>query len=43
MSKFTLNLYGGSKGLLQNNTNICRSGHTARIRLKGQNGRLARQ
>jgi hypothetical protein len=38
VSKFTLSLLGGDKGLLINNTNICRSGAKATVNFIGQNG-----
>ncbi|MDX6622184.1 MAG: hypothetical protein QOE75_116 [Solirubrobacterales bacterium] len=39
VSKFTLSLYGGKRGLLVNNRNLCRSKQVAELRLSGQNGR----
>jgi hypothetical protein len=40
VTKFSLSLLGGSKGLLVNNTNICRSDPRATVRFEGQNGRV---
>jgi hypothetical protein len=43
ISKFTLSLDGGNKGLLQNNTNLCK--HTLHVTadISGQNGKTANQ
>jgi len=38
VTKFTLRLLGGDKGLLQNSTNLCRSIQGASVRMVGQNG-----
>ena len=38
VSKFTLSLEGGAKGLLVNSENLCKTANTAQIRLDGQNG-----
>ena len=38
VTKFTLNLLGGNKGLLQNSTSLCRSPQQANVRMVGQNG-----
>lgn len=38
ITKFTLDLVGGKKGLLQNTENLCSSKQTARIAMVGQNG-----
>jgi hypothetical protein len=43
VSKFTLNLQGGAKGLLVNNTDICKAPSTATAQIAGQNGRSANQ
>ena len=43
VTNFTLNLLGGSKGLLVNNTNICRSDPNAAVRFEGQNGRVLKR
>jgi hypothetical protein len=39
VTKFTMNLFGGSKGLIENSEDLCRTGRRARIRLQAQNGR----
>jgi hypothetical protein len=39
VSKFTLNLFGGKRGLLVNNRNICKQKQRAKLSLTGQNGR----
>jgi hypothetical protein len=39
VSKFTLNLDGGSKGLLQNDTNLCASTEHVSVKMDGQNGK----
>ncbi|HWO46635.1 MAG TPA: hypothetical protein VNM41_01130, partial [Solirubrobacterales bacterium] len=39
VSKFTLNLFGGKRGLLVNNRNICKGKLRTRLNLTGQNGR----
>ncbi len=41
VSKFTLNLYGGKRGLLVNGKNICKSKGKAQVHLVGQNNRVA--
>jgi hypothetical protein len=41
VSKFMLSLYGGSKGLLENSTNLCLGKLRATVRMKAQNGRDA--
>jgi hypothetical protein len=38
VTKFTLKLLGGNKGLLQNSTSLCRSPQRATVRMVGQNG-----
>jgi hypothetical protein len=40
VTKFTLEMQGGQKGLIVNSTNICKGKHHATAKLKGQNGRL---
>jgi hypothetical protein len=40
VTKFTLEMQGGKKGLIVNSTNICKGKHHATAKLKGQNGRL---
>jgi hypothetical protein len=39
VSKFRLNLFGGRRGLLVNNRNICKGTLRTKLRLTGQNGR----
>ena len=41
ISKFTLELSGGAKGLLQNLKNLCTTTNRATIDLSGQNGKLS--
>jgi hypothetical protein len=41
VTKFTLNLKGGSKGLIQNSEPLCRKRHVAIEQLAGQNGKHA--
>jgi hypothetical protein len=38
-TKFTVNLFGGKKGLLVNNRNLCAKKLRAEVKLTGQNGR----
>lgn len=40
VTKFTLEMQGGQKGLIVNSTDICKSKHRAIAKLKGQNGRV---
>ena len=40
VSKFTLNLYGGKRGLLVNNRNLCARPLKAKVSLAAKNGRL---
>jgi hypothetical protein len=40
VTKFTLEMQGGKKGLIVNSTNICKGKHRAKAKLTGQNGRL---
>jgi hypothetical protein len=40
VSKFTLELFGGKKGLLINKTNLCKGTHRAISEFTGQNGKL---
>jgi hypothetical protein len=40
VSKFVLEMQGGSKGLLVNSTNICKSTNRATVNMTGQNGKL---
>ena len=39
MTKFTLTMQGGKKGLLVNSTNLCRSTNKAIADFTGQNGK----
>jgi hypothetical protein len=39
VSKFTISLFGGKRGLLQNSRNLCTHKQRAKISLRGQNGR----
>jgi hypothetical protein len=41
VSKFVLNMEGGRKGLLVNNTNICKKKPIASLKFDGQNGKTA--
>jgi hypothetical protein len=41
VTKFTLTMQGGSKGLLVNSTNICKSTNRATVLLDAQNGKTA--
>jgi hypothetical protein len=41
VSKFVLRMQGGKKGLLANNTNLCRAKPRASVRFSGQNGKDA--
>ena len=43
VSKFTLSLDGGSKGLLQSTRNLCSSSQRAAVSIDGQNGKSANQ
>ena len=38
VSKFTMNFFGGKRGLLEHNQNLCLAGRRAEIQLKAQNG-----
>ncbi|HEY7257267.1 MAG TPA: hypothetical protein VH476_11370 [Solirubrobacterales bacterium] len=38
VTKFTLNLVGGKKGLLINSTNLCKTPQKAQVEMAGQNG-----
>jgi hypothetical protein len=42
VSKFVLNLYGGKRGLLVNNRDICKGRLRTKISLSGQNGRISK-
>jgi hypothetical protein len=39
VTKFTLNLFGGKRGLLENNRNLCKHKLRSKFSLSGQNGR----
>jgi hypothetical protein len=39
VSRFTLNLFGGKKGLLINNRDICARPYRAQVKMTGQNGK----
>lgn len=39
VTKFTLNLFGGKRGLLQNSQNLCRKKQRGRYVFRGQNGK----
>ena len=39
VTKFTMNLFGGDRGLIENSENLCRTSRRAEIRLRAQNGR----
>jgi hypothetical protein len=40
VTKFTMNLYGGNRGLIENSVDLCRSGRRAEIKLRAQNERI---
>ena len=39
VTRFTMNLFGGKKGLIENSDNLCRVPRRAEIKLKAQNGK----
>jgi hypothetical protein len=41
VSKFILTMQGGSRGLLENSTDLCRGAHRATARFDGQNGKIS--
>jgi hypothetical protein len=41
VSRFTLEMAGGKKGLLENSRDLCRSTNKASVRMDGQNGKVA--
>ena len=43
VSRFTLEMKGGAKGLLVNSTNLCASKHFIEAKITGQNGKKANQ
>ncbi len=40
VSKFVLNMQGGSKGLISNSRNLCRTTNRAEVRMTGHNGKV---
>jgi hypothetical protein len=40
VTKFTMNLYGGARGLIENHVDLCRAKHRAELEFKAQNDRL---
>lgn len=40
VSKVVLSMQGGSKGLFQNSTNICKGSHRMTVKMDGQNGKV---
>jgi hypothetical protein len=42
ISRFTLRMFGGKKGLLVNSTDLCRRTHRALVAFTGQNGKVSR-
>ena len=43
VSKFTLSLDGGNKGLLQNSTNLCKAPLRVNVKMAGQNGKTTNE
>ena len=41
VSRFVLEMQGGKKGLLANNTELCRTTPRAAVKFDGQNGKLS--
>jgi hypothetical protein len=41
VSKFQINMFGGKRGLLENNRNLCNSTNRALLQFNGQNGKIA--
>ncbi|MGN6203259.1 MAG: hypothetical protein ACTHNY_12775 [Solirubrobacterales bacterium] len=39
VTKFTMSLFGGKRGLIENSISLCRGAHRVRLELKAQNGR----
>ena len=39
VTKFTMNLFGGKRGLIENSIPLCRGSHRAKLELRAQNGR----
>jgi hypothetical protein len=42
VTKFRMNLFGGKRGLIENNSSLCHAGNKAKVVFKAQNGRLNR-
>ncbi|HET9196975.1 MAG TPA: hypothetical protein VFN92_01805 [Solirubrobacterales bacterium] len=40
VTKFTMKLFGGKKGLIENSENLCRTGRRTDVKLRAQNGRV---
>nr|MDQ3726583.1 hypothetical protein [Actinomycetota bacterium] len=40
VTKFTMSLFGGKRGLIENSANLCKAKRVAKVRLEGQNGRV---
>ena len=40
VTKFTMNLFGGKRGLIENSANLCKAKRVAKVRLAAQNGRV---
>jgi hypothetical protein len=40
VTKFTMHLFGGQKGLIENHLPLCGAEHRAKVAFKGQNGRV---
>jgi hypothetical protein len=43
VTRFTMNLFGGKRGLIENSANLCKAKRVAKVKLKGQNGRQKNQ
>jgi len=43
VTKFTMNLFGGKRGLIENSANLCKAKRVAKVRLAAQNGRVRNQ
>ena len=43
VTRFTMNLFGGKRGLIENSANLCRRKPVAKVRLTAQNGRVKNQ
>ena len=42
VTKFTMSLFGGKRGLIENHVDLCRAKHRAKLTFVGQNGRVVR-